>query len=102
MPKHMANALNTLFQRYNTYLNAFGPEEGYLKKKVETELGSRMIFLKMRCSGLNSDWGKVCFILIPNSFHIFRLLRWMFSKGSICKITSCISLVRGIEMLNFD
>ncbi|XP_031123813.1 succinate dehydrogenase subunit 5, mitochondrial [Ipomoea triloba] len=59
MPKHMANALDTIFQRYNTYLNSFGPEEGYLKKKVETELGSRMIFLKMRCSGLNSDWGKV-------------------------------------------
>ncbi|CAH9078036.1 unnamed protein product [Cuscuta epithymum] len=59
MPKHMVNALNTIFQRYNTYLNAFGPDEEYLKKKVETELGSRLIFLKMRCSGLESDWGKV-------------------------------------------
>ncbi|VFR01488.1 unnamed protein product [Cuscuta campestris] len=59
IPRDMANAVNTIFQRYNSYLDAFGPEEGYLKKKVETELGSRMIFLKMRCSGLGSDWGKV-------------------------------------------
>lgn len=59
MPKHMVNAVDTIFQRYNSYLGAFGPDEGYLKKKVESELGSRMIFLKMRCSGLESDWGKV-------------------------------------------
>ncbi|XP_065862548.1 succinate dehydrogenase subunit 5, mitochondrial-like [Euphorbia lathyris] len=54
-----ANALRTVFQRYSAYLDAFGPGETYLRKKVETELGSKMIYLKMRCSGLGSEWGKV-------------------------------------------
>ncbi|CAD5333058.1 unnamed protein product [Arabidopsis thaliana] len=31
----------------------------YLKKKVEMELGTKMIHLKTRCSGLGSEWGKV-------------------------------------------
>ncbi|XP_027148570.1 succinate dehydrogenase subunit 5, mitochondrial [Coffea eugenioides] len=59
LPKEMADALETVHQRYVAYLGAFGPEEGYLKKKVETELGTKMIHLKMRCSGLHSEWGKV-------------------------------------------
>jgi hypothetical protein len=42
-----------------TYLESFGPEENYLRKKVETELGTKMIHLKMRCSGIGSEWGKV-------------------------------------------
>ncbi|EEF52436.1 conserved hypothetical protein [Ricinus communis] len=54
-----ANALRTAFQRYSAYLDAFGPDEGFLRKKVEMELGSKMIYLKMRCSGLDSAWGKV-------------------------------------------
>ncbi|OAY22871.1 hypothetical protein MANES_18G032800v8 [Manihot esculenta] len=54
-----ANALRAVYQRYSAYLDAFGPDEGYLRKKVETELGSKMIHLKMRCSGLGSEWGKV-------------------------------------------
>ncbi|KAG8654733.1 hypothetical protein MANES_05G171801v8 [Manihot esculenta] len=53
-----ANALRTVYQRYSAYLDAFGPDEGYLRKKAETELGSKMIYLKMRCSGLGSEWGK--------------------------------------------
>ncbi|KAF3446680.1 hypothetical protein FNV43_RR11860 [Rhamnella rubrinervis] len=52
-------ALRTVFDRYNAYLGAFGPDETYLQKKVETELGSKMIYLKMRCSGIGSEWGKV-------------------------------------------
>lgn len=59
LPDHMRNALHTIFDRYTTYLNAFGPEENYLRKKVEEELGTKMIHLKMRCSGLGSEWGKV-------------------------------------------
>ncbi|WCJ35393.1 Succinate dehydrogenase subunit 5 mitochondrial [Euphorbia peplus] len=54
-----SNALRTVFQRYSAYLDAFGPDETYLRKKVETELGSKLIYLKMRCSGLGSEWGKV-------------------------------------------
>ena len=46
-------------QRYAEYLDSFEPEEVYLKKKVEMELGTKMIHLKMRCSGLGSEWGKV-------------------------------------------
>ncbi|XP_059286394.1 succinate dehydrogenase subunit 5, mitochondrial-like isoform X1 [Lycium ferocissimum] len=59
MSKEFSDAFQTIFQRYTTYLNAFGSEEGYLKKKVEMELGTKMIHLKMRCSGLDSEWGKV-------------------------------------------
>ncbi|XP_038884886.1 succinate dehydrogenase subunit 5, mitochondrial [Benincasa hispida] len=55
----LKNALRTVHDRYVTYLDSFGPEENYLRKKVETELGTKMIYLKMRCSGLGSEWGKV-------------------------------------------
>ncbi|KAK9946538.1 hypothetical protein M0R45_011999 [Rubus argutus] len=53
------NALKTIYNRYAAYLDAFGPEETYLRKKVETELGTKLIYLKMRCSGIGSEWGKV-------------------------------------------
>nr|UER43482.1 succinate dehydrogenase 5 [Viscum album] len=53
------DALRAVYQKYNTYLDAFGPEESYLRKKVEAELGSKMIQLKSRCSGLGSEWGKI-------------------------------------------
>ncbi|TKY57798.1 Succinate dehydrogenase subunit 5 [Spatholobus suberectus] len=59
LPDHIKNALRTIFDRYCTYLNSFGPDESYLRKKVETELGTLMIHLKMRCSGLGAEWGKV-------------------------------------------
>ncbi|KAM5565665.1 succinate dehydrogenase subunit 5, mitochondrial [Rosa sericea] len=53
------NALKTIYSRYAAYLDSFGPDETYLRKKVETELGTRLIYLKMRCSGIGSEWGKV-------------------------------------------
>ncbi|WZZ08067.1 hypothetical protein YC2023_093988 [Brassica napus] len=59
LPEDITKALRLAYHRYATYLDAFGPEEVYLKKKVETELGTKMIHLKMRCSGLGSEWGKV-------------------------------------------
>jgi len=55
----LASALSTAHQRYVAYLDSFGPDEVYLRKKVETELGTKMIHLKMRCSGLDAEWGKV-------------------------------------------
>ncbi|KAI3773793.1 hypothetical protein L1987_48326 [Smallanthus sonchifolius] len=55
----VANALSVAFGRYYAYLDSFGPDEGYLRKKVENELGMKLIHLKMRCSGLGGDWGKV-------------------------------------------
>ncbi|KAL8529613.1 hypothetical protein ACS0TY_006876 [Phlomoides rotata] len=59
LPEEYKTALQTIFDRYAAYLAAFGPEESYLKKKVEMELGTKMIYLKMRCGGLDADWGKV-------------------------------------------
>ncbi|KAL6577028.1 membrane anchor in succinate dehydrogenase complex [Orobanche minor] len=59
LPEEYKTALQTIFDRCAAYLAAFGPEESYLKKKVEMELGTKMIYLKMRCGGLDADWGKV-------------------------------------------
>lgn len=59
MSEEHTNALHTVYNCYITYLDAFGPDESYLRKKVETELGAKMIHLKMRCGGLGSEWGKV-------------------------------------------
>ncbi|XP_077212151.1 succinate dehydrogenase subunit 5, mitochondrial-like [Tasmannia lanceolata] len=53
------DALSAVYRRYMMYLDAFGPDETYLRKKVEVELGTKMIHIKMRCSGLGSEWGKI-------------------------------------------
>ncbi|KAL5706017.1 membrane anchor in succinate dehydrogenase complex [Ranunculus cassubicifolius] len=59
LPDDHAYALDEVYKRYEEYLDAFGPDEEYLRKKVESELGAKMIHLKMRCSFLDSEWGKV-------------------------------------------
>lgn len=59
LSNEVANALSVAFGRYYAYLDSFGEDEGYLRKKVENELGMKLIHLKMRCSGLGGDWGKV-------------------------------------------
>ncbi|MQM05676.1 hypothetical protein Taro_038492 [Colocasia esculenta] len=59
VPQELLDAMTAAYKRYMTYLDAFGPDETYLRKKVETELGTKMVHLKMRCSGLGSEWGKV-------------------------------------------
>ena len=64
LPGYVEDAVKSTFDRYMTYLESFGPDEHYLRKKVETELGTKMIHLKMRCSGIGSEWGKVCLSLI--------------------------------------
>ncbi|KAL4193444.1 hypothetical protein AMTRI_Chr06g176950 [Amborella trichopoda] len=53
------DAMHAAYKRYMAYLDSFGPDETYLRKKVETELGTKMIHLKMRCGGLDSGWGKI-------------------------------------------
>ncbi|KAH9301113.1 hypothetical protein KI387_012696, partial [Taxus chinensis] len=58
LPDELQGALQAAYKRYRNYLDAFGPDETYLRKKVENELGTRMIHLKMRCAGLDSEWGK--------------------------------------------
>eukprot|EP00252_Welwitschia_mirabilis_P024401 TRINITY_DN7224_c0_g1_i1.p1 TRINITY_DN7224_c0_g1~~TRINITY_DN7224_c0_g1_i1.p1 ORF type:complete len:251 (-),score=42.93 TRINITY_DN7224_c0_g1_i1:303-1019(-) len=62
LPVELQGALQAAYKRYSNYLDSFSPDETYLRKKVETELGRHMIFLKMRCSGLDSEWGKVTLI----------------------------------------
>ncbi|CAI0404870.1 unnamed protein product [Linum tenue] len=57
-----AKGIRMFFEWYSAYLESFGPDDAYLRKKVEMELGSKMIFLKMRCAGLGSEWGKVTLI----------------------------------------
>ncbi|KAG6531273.1 hypothetical protein ZIOFF_005077 [Zingiber officinale] len=59
LPEHLEDAIRAAYKRYVTYLDSFGPDETYLRKKVELELGTKMIHLKMRCSGIGSEWGKV-------------------------------------------
>ncbi|KAI7987673.1 hypothetical protein LOK49_LG13G00106 [Camellia lanceoleosa] len=71
LPEEFVNALRTVYQRYTAYLDAFGPDETYLRKKVETELGTKMIHLKMRCSGIGSEWGKVT---VLGDFRTFKFL----------------------------
>lgn len=61
LPGYIEDAVKAAYKRYMTYLDSFGPDELYLRKKVETELGTKMIHLKMRCSGIGSEWGKVNF-----------------------------------------
>ncbi|TVU36668.1 hypothetical protein EJB05_18612 [Eragrostis curvula] len=62
LPGYIEDAVKAAYNRYMTYLESFGPEENYLRKKVETELGTKMIHLKMRCSGIGSEWGKISLI----------------------------------------
>jgi hypothetical protein len=68
LPGYVEEAVKSAYHRYMTYLASFGPEEHHLRKKVETELGTKMIHLKMRCSGIGAEWGKVRFfqkLLVP-------------------------------------
>uniref|UniRef100_A0ACD5ZJA3 Uncharacterized protein n=1 Tax=Avena sativa TaxID=4498 RepID=A0ACD5ZJA3_AVESA len=62
LPGYIEEAIKSAYNRYMAYLESFGPEEHHLRKKVETELGTKMIHLKMRCSGIGSEWGKITLI----------------------------------------
>ncbi|WOL15545.1 succinate dehydrogenase subunit 5, mitochondrial-like isoform X1 [Canna indica] len=62
LPEHLEDAIRAAYKRYVTYLDSFSPDETFLRKKVELELGTKMIHLKMRCSGIGSEWGKVTLI----------------------------------------
>lgn len=72
LPEYLEDGIKTAYKRYITYLDSFSPDETYLRKKVETELGTKMIHLKMRCSGIGSEWGKVTFL-----FALIILLYFM-------------------------
>uniref|UniRef100_A0A453BYL6 Succinate dehydrogenase subunit 5, mitochondrial n=1 Tax=Aegilops tauschii subsp. strangulata TaxID=200361 RepID=A0A453BYL6_AEGTS len=62
LPGYVEDAVKSTYNRYMTYLESFGPDEHILRKKVENELGTKMIHLKMKCSGIGSEWGKITLI----------------------------------------
>lgn len=88
LPGYIEDAVKSAYKRYMKYLESFGPEENYLRKKVENELGTKMIHLKMRCSGVGSEWGKVhsyvtypcCIFYLCDSF----CGRFAFDKSMDC------------------
>jgi hypothetical protein len=41
------------------YLSAFGEDEVYLRKKVETELGGVLLQIKQRLTGMDPKWSEV-------------------------------------------
>eukprot|EP00249_Psilotum_nudum_P032145 c47328_g1_i1 orf=128-859(+) len=59
LPDVLQDALNAALSRYKKYHAAFGDDELYLKKKVEAELGTLLIHIKQRCSGLGPEWGNI-------------------------------------------
>jgi hypothetical protein len=60
LPGYVEDAVMSTYGRYMRYLESFHPDEYYLQKKVETELRTKMIHLKMRCTGIRSEWLMVC------------------------------------------
>jgi len=62
LPEEVQGALRAASKRYSNYLDAFGPDETYVKKNVETEVGRHTIYIKMRVSGLDAERGKVTLI----------------------------------------
>jgi len=98
----MQNALRTIFDRYTTYLNAFGPDENYLRKKVEQELGTKMIHLKMRCSGLGSEWGKVSYIfhsLPPIYLIVFWFQNFIINGLWLPVGASVLTAIAGLQIV---
>ncbi|KAI5081992.1 hypothetical protein GOP47_0001735 [Adiantum capillus-veneris] len=59
LPPPLLDALNAVFSRYKNYLAAFNEDEFYLKKKVEVELGTLLVHIGQRCSGLSPEWGNI-------------------------------------------
>lgn len=56
LPGYVEDAVTSTYNRYMAYLESFDPDEYYLRKKVETELRTKMIHLKMRCTAIRPDW----------------------------------------------
>ncbi|KAH7442543.1 hypothetical protein KP509_03G093400 [Ceratopteris richardii] len=62
LPPLLLDALKTALSRYRNYLAAFKEDEFYLKKKVEVELGTLLVHIRQRCSGLDPEWGDISVI----------------------------------------
>lgn len=59
LPPLLMEAVKSALSRYNAYLAAFEEDDIFLKKKVEVELGSLLIHIRQRCSGLGPEWGNI-------------------------------------------
>lgn len=72
IPEPLTKALQSAFTRYWLYLDSIDEDEGYLKKKVELDLGSKLLQVKQRCTGLEPEWGEVsrvakCISVFPSA-----------------------------------
>ncbi|KAJ8479082.1 hypothetical protein OPV22_022809 [Ensete ventricosum] len=107
LPEYLEDGIKTAYKRYITYLDSFSPDETYLRKKVETELGTKMIHLKMRCSGIGSEWGKVTLLGTSGlSGDICNILRTDIKMGSSNLIDSYelheVSSFEGFVLASFS
>lgn len=59
IPESTYKAMEVAYKKYCTYLDSFGDDEVYLKKKVENEVGGVLLQIKQRCSGMEPKWGQV-------------------------------------------
>lgn len=59
IPEDLKQALTTALARYSTYLDSFGADEEWLRKKVQEEVGGALLPVKQRCSGLEPEWNKI-------------------------------------------
>ncbi|CAM6105291.1 unnamed protein product [Calypogeia fissa] len=59
IPDSLTQALEAAYKKYIDYLESFGEDEEYLKKKVENDLGSILVQIKQRCNGLDPKWSKI-------------------------------------------
>lgn len=51
--------MEAAYKKYIAYLDSFEEDEGYIKKKVEHELGGLFLQIKQRLSGMDPKWSKV-------------------------------------------
>eukprot|EP00270_Netrium_digitus_P020321 TRINITY_DN832_c0_g1_i3.p1 TRINITY_DN832_c0_g1~~TRINITY_DN832_c0_g1_i3.p1 ORF type:complete len:255 (-),score=41.42 TRINITY_DN832_c0_g1_i3:247-978(-) len=59
LPSDLEKALVSAFRRYSTYLESFGADEEWLKKKVQEELGGSLLTIKQRVAGLEPSWNQI-------------------------------------------
>jgi len=59
LPDSVYNAVEAAHRKYCTYLDSFGQDEVYLKKKVENEIGSILLQIKQRVSGMDPKWSQI-------------------------------------------
>lgn len=59
LPDSTYNAVEAAYKKYIAYLDSFEEDEGYIKKKVEHELGGLFLQIKQRLSGMDPKWSKI-------------------------------------------